>query len=192
MSKNQKGKFKNIPDDLLEEYQEIFDSYDVNGNGVIDKKEMETILQKLGQPATSKQIEKVFNELGNSKSQLTFEEFIEFIKKYHLSKNKNSTDEVIGAFQVFDRNHNGVLSLSEFKHILNKVLLFISLTFLFISSLPCEKYFTVARIITINIVILKKYFITSFTLTTAMFIIKNFSFVHILLTSIFMNKGDYE
>lgn len=118
MSKNQKGKFKNIPDDLLEEYQEIFDSYDVNGNGVIDKKEMETILQKLGQPATSKQIEKVFNELGNSKSQLTFEEFIEFIKKYHLSKNKNSTDDVIGAFQVFDRNHNGVLSLSEFKHIL--------------------------------------------------------------------------
>lgn len=118
MSKNQKGKFKNVPDDLLEEYQEIFDSYDVNGNGVIDKKEMETILQKLGQPATSKQIEKVFNELGNSKSQLTFEEFIEFIKKYHLSKNKNSTDDVIGAFQVFDRNHNGVLSLSEFKHIL--------------------------------------------------------------------------
>lgn len=118
MSKNQKGKFKNIPDDLLEEYQEIFDSYDVNGNGVIDKKEMESILQKLGQPATSKQIEKVFNELGNSKSQLTFEEFIEFIKKYHLSKNKNSTDDVIGAFQVFDRNHNGVLSLSEFKHIL--------------------------------------------------------------------------
>ena len=115
MSKNQKGKFKNIPDDLLEEYQEIFDSYDVNGNGVIDKKEMESILQKLGQPATSKQIEKVFNELGNSKSQLTFEEFIEFIKKYHLSKNKNSTDDVIGAFQVFDRNHNGVLSLSEFK-----------------------------------------------------------------------------
>ena len=118
MSKNQKGKFKNIPDDLLEEYQEIFDSYDVNGNGVIDKKEMESILQKLGQPATSKQIEKVFNELGNSKSQLTFEEFIEFIKKYHLSKNKNSTDDVIGAFQVFDRNHNGVLSLSVFKHIL--------------------------------------------------------------------------
>lgn len=118
MSKNQKGKFKNISDDLLEEYQEIFDSYDVNGNGVIDKKEMETILQKLGQPATSKQIEKVFNELGSSNSQLTFEEFIEFIKKYHLSKNKNSTDDVIGAFQVFDRNHNGVLSLSEFKHIL--------------------------------------------------------------------------
>ena len=117
MSKKQ-NKYKNVPDDLLEEYQEIFDSYDVNGNGVIDKKEMEAVLERLGQPATSKQIQKVFDELGSTSQQITFDEFIEFIKKYHLSKNKNSTDEIIGAFQVFDKNHNGVLSLSEFKHIL--------------------------------------------------------------------------
>ena len=117
MSKKQ-NKYKNVPDDLLEEYQEIFDSYDVNGNGVIDKKEMEAVLEKLGQPATSKQIQKVFDELGSTNQQITFDEFIEFIKKYHLSKNKNSTDEFIGALQVFDKNHIGVLSLSEFKHIL--------------------------------------------------------------------------
>ncbi len=117
MSKKQ-NKYKNVPDDLLEEYQEIFDSYDVNGNGVIDKKEMEAVLEKLGQPATSKQIQKVFDELGSTNQLITFDEFIEFIKKYHLSKNKNSTDEIIGAFQVFDKNHNGVLSISEFKHIL--------------------------------------------------------------------------
>ena len=117
MSKKQ-NKYKNVPDDLLEEYQEIFDSYDVNGNGVIDKKEMEAVLERLGQPATSKQIQKVFDELGSTNQQITFDEFIEFIKKYHLSKNKNSTDEIIGAFQVFDKNHNGVLSISEFKHIL--------------------------------------------------------------------------
>ena len=117
MSKKQ-NKYKNVPDDLLEEYQEIFDSYDVNGNGVIDKKEMEAVLEKLGQPATSKQIQKVFDELGSTNQQITFDECIEFIKKYHLSKNKNSTDEIIGAFQVFDKNHNGVLSISEFKHIL--------------------------------------------------------------------------
>ena len=117
MSKKQ-NKYKNVPDDLLEEYQEIFDSYDVNGNGVIDKKEMEAVLERLGQPATSKQIQKIFDELGSTNQQITFDEFIEFIKKYHLSKNKNSTDEIIGAFQVFDKNHNGVLSLSEFKHIL--------------------------------------------------------------------------
>lgn len=117
MSKKQ-SKYKNVPDDLLEEYQEIFDSYDVNGNGVIDKKEMEAVLERLGQPATSKQIQKIFDELGSTNQQITFDEFIEFIKKYHLSKNKNSTDEIIGAFQVFDKNHNGVLSLSEFKHIL--------------------------------------------------------------------------
>ena len=115
---SKQNKYKNVPDDLLEEYQEIFDSYDVNGNGVIDKKEMEAVLERLGQPATSKQIQKVFDELGSTNQQITFDEFIEFIKKYHLSKNKNSTDEIIGAFQVFDKNHNGVLSLSEFKHIL--------------------------------------------------------------------------
>jgi calmodulin len=40
------------------------------------------------------------------------------MKEYHLSKNKTDTDEVVGAFQVFDKNNNGVLSIREFKHIL--------------------------------------------------------------------------
>ena len=112
-------KYKNVPDDVLEEYQEVFDSYDVNGNGVIEKKEMEAVLQRLGQPATDKQIESVFKKLNTDDDKvISFDEFIWFMKEYHLSKNKTDTDEVVGVFQVFDKNNNGVLSIREFKHIL--------------------------------------------------------------------------
>ena len=111
--------YTTIPDDVLEEYQEVFDSYDVNGNGVIEKKEMEAVLQRLGQPATDKQIESVFKKLNtNDDKVISFDEVIWFMKEYHLSKNKTDTDEVVGAFQVFDKNNNGVLSIREFKHIL--------------------------------------------------------------------------
>ena len=114
--------YKNVPDDVLEEYQEVFDSYDVDGNGVIEKKEMETILQRLGQPARSEQIELLFKKLNtNNDSVLSFDEFIDFMREYHLSKNKTNTNEVVEAFQVFDKNNNGVLSIRELKHILTNL-----------------------------------------------------------------------
>ena len=63
--------------------------------------------------------ESVFKKLNTDDDKvISFDEFIWFMKEYHLSKNKTDTDEVVGAFQVFDKNNNGVLSIREFKHIL--------------------------------------------------------------------------
>ena len=44
---------KRIPEEVLSEYQDLFDSYDLNKTGEIERKEMKTILKKLGKESTN-------------------------------------------------------------------------------------------------------------------------------------------
>ena len=111
---------KRIPEEVLSEYQDLFDSYDLNKTGEIERKEMKTILKKLGKESTNEEIEQIWKSMNKIESDYTisFDDFVEFIKRYNLSKNSMSTDDIINAFEIFDKNHDGTLSINEFKHIL--------------------------------------------------------------------------
>jgi calmodulin len=111
---------KRIPEEVLSEYQDLFNSYDLNKNGKIERKEMKTILKKLGKEGTEEEIEQIWKSMNKieSDSTISFNDFIEFIKRFNLSKNTMSTDDIINAFEIFDKNHDGTLSINEFKHIL--------------------------------------------------------------------------
>ena len=110
----------NIPKEVLSEYREIFDSYDINKNGKIERKEMKIILKKLGKNGTQEEIDEIWRAMNkiDSDSTISFDDFIEFINRFNLTKNSMSTDDIINAFQIFDRNHDGTISINEFKHIL--------------------------------------------------------------------------
>lgn len=119
MSKKQKQKYPNVPDDVLQEYKESFDMFDVNQNGTLSKNEISNMLKKLGQPGKPNEVNQILSQMGKANAnEISFDEFVEFMRQFHLSHNKTSTDEVIEAFQVFDRDHNGFLSVQEFKYIL--------------------------------------------------------------------------
>ena len=111
---------KRIPEEVLSEYQDLFDSYDLNKTGEIERKEMKTILKKLGKESTNEEIEQIWKSMNKIESDYTisFDYFVEFIKRYNLSKNSMSTDDIINAFEIFDKNHDGTISINEFKHIL--------------------------------------------------------------------------
>ena len=111
---------KRIPEEVFAEYQDLFDSYDLNKNGKIERKEMKTILKKLGKEGTEEEIEQIWKSMNKieSDSTISFNDFIEFIKRFNLSKNTMSTDDIINAFEIFDKNHDGTISINEFKHIL--------------------------------------------------------------------------
>ena len=111
---------KNIPKEVLSEYKEIFDSYDINKNGKIERKEMKIILKKLGKNGTQEEIDEIWRAMNKieSDSTISFDDFIEFINRFNLTKNSMSTDDIINAFEIFDRNHDGTISINEFKHIL--------------------------------------------------------------------------
>ena len=111
---------KNIPKEVLSEYKEIFDSYDINKNGKIERKEMKIILKKLGKNGIQEEIDEIWRAMNKieSDSTISFDDFIEFINRFNLTKNSMSTDDIINAFEIFDRNHDGTISINEFKHIL--------------------------------------------------------------------------
>ena len=111
---------KNIPKEVLSEYKEIFDSYDINKNGKIERKEMKIILKKLGKNGTQEEIDEIWRAMNKieSDSTISFDDFKEFINRFNLTKNSMSTDDIINAFEIFDRNHDGTISINEFKHIL--------------------------------------------------------------------------
>lgn len=72
-------------------------------------------------PATKKQVDIVFNKLNVDKDGvISFEEFIAFMKEYHLCRNRMNTDEVDRGFRWLIRI--GMKScLREFKHILTNL-----------------------------------------------------------------------
>ena len=111
---------KNIPKEVLSDYKEIFDSYDINKNGKIERKEMKIILKKLGKNGIQEEIDEIWRAMNKieSDSTISFDDFIEFINRFNLTKNSMSTDDIINAFEIFDRNHDGTISINEFKHIL--------------------------------------------------------------------------
>ena len=110
----------NIPKEVLSEYREIFDSYDINKNGKIERKEMKIILKKCGKNGTQEEIDEIWRAMNKieSDSTISFDDFKEFINRFNLTKNSMSTDDIINAFEIFDRNHDGTISINEFKHIL--------------------------------------------------------------------------
>jgi calmodulin len=109
-----------IPEEVLSEYKDLFDSYDKNKNGEIERKEMKIILKKLGKEGTEEEIDSIWKSMNKIESDTTinFDDFLTFIKNFNLSKNSMSTDDIINAFEMFDKNHNGTISINEFKHIL--------------------------------------------------------------------------
>ena len=109
-----------IPEEVLSEYKDLFDSYDKNKTGEIERKEMKIILKKLGKNGTQEEIDEIWRAMNKieSDSTISFDDFKEFINRFNLTKNSMSTDDIINAFEIFDRNHDGTISINEFKHIL--------------------------------------------------------------------------
>ena len=81
---------------------------------------MKIILKKLGKEGTEEEIDSIWKSMNKIESDTTinFDDFLTFIKNFNLSKNSMSTDDIINAFEMFDKNHNGTISINEFKHIL--------------------------------------------------------------------------
>ena len=105
------------------EYKNIFDEYDKNKDGYIDKKELKLILNKIDKNLNQNEINDVFDQISSSGKGIDFDDFLEFLNEIQVNKkgNKINVDEIITAFQYFDRDHNGYISISELKYILSSL-----------------------------------------------------------------------
>ena len=114
----------NIDPALKDQYKEAFDMFDTEKRGFIDVEQIRRALKKFGQDLTRREVEDMIKDLDTDGSgTLTFDEFITLMQTQTVEEKVNvlEEDEVIAAFKSFDVDHDGSISMQEFKTILTKL-----------------------------------------------------------------------
>ncbi|XP_063698281.1 calmodulin-beta-like [Culicoides brevitarsis] len=107
-----------INKDTLENYQKSFILFDKNGDGEIDVKELVQLMRAIGQNPSIAQAENMIFEIDiDGTGTINFEEFITLMERF--GKDQKETElQLRSAFQVFDKNKDGFISVHELKEIL--------------------------------------------------------------------------
>ncbi|CAL0314915.1 unnamed protein product [Lupinus luteus] len=98
--------------EFVEELEQVFKKFDVNGDGKISSSELGSIMGSLGQPSTEEELENMIHEVdADGDGYISLEEFIE------LNTKGVDSDEVLenlkDAFSVFDVDGNGSITAEE-------------------------------------------------------------------------------
>ncbi|XP_004299109.1 PREDICTED: probable calcium-binding protein CML22 [Fragaria vesca subsp. vesca] len=117
----------------LKNIRNVFDLYDEDSNGTIDREELKKCLQKLQLHLTAEEIEDLFHSCDMDGSEgIQFNEFIVLLCLIYLLKDPNTTskidcpqleatfDTVIEVFVFLDKNGDGKLNKTEVVKALNE------------------------------------------------------------------------
>jgi len=106
-----------VPQDRRKEYKDAFEMFDKNKDGVITTKELANIMRSLNQDPTEEELNEMIEEVDLDKNgEVDFEEFITLMNR--RSKEIDIEEEVLNAFKIFDKEGNGLISITELRHIM--------------------------------------------------------------------------
>ncbi|KAI9100195.1 hypothetical protein K1719_024413 [Acacia pycnantha] len=103
-----------------EETRRIFNKFDINGDGKISSSELKKMLLTLDSKTTSKEIKRIMAELDkNGDGYIDLKEFADF----HQSGGEKLADsrELRDAFDLYDLDKNGLISVTELHAVLRKL-----------------------------------------------------------------------
>jgi len=105
----------NLSDDEKSAIQELFDRYDINHDGTVDKKEIEALVRERTR-ARRKIVEDRFKEALAEDPDMTSEErsAAEESRRQHLQQINEAQTKLLRMFEAADMNGDGILSLTEF------------------------------------------------------------------------------
>ncbi|PVU91881.1 hypothetical protein BB559_003940 [Furculomyces boomerangus] len=102
------------------EYREAFTLFDRTGEGEIQMSTVGTLLRALGQNPTESELREI---IGNDENKfIDFDAFMEILMRPNgfnsAINSEGSFNEFVQAFQVFDREGNGFISVGELRYVL--------------------------------------------------------------------------
>ena len=111
-----------IPEEKIAEYKEAFDMFDKNKKGTISAADITKIMKNFGYPISRKEVESMIAQMDTSgNGELDFEEFVTFMQKQTQIIEESDEDQVLKAFKSFDKDHDGKITMYEFRYILSQL-----------------------------------------------------------------------
>jgi calmodulin len=99
------------------ELKEAFEMFDRDKDGLISSKELGNILRSLGHDPTEIELNDMIVDVDSDEDgKIDFNEFIQIMHK--RAKDSDIEEELIEAFRIFDKESEGKISSSEFRHIM--------------------------------------------------------------------------
>ncbi|KAF9623441.1 hypothetical protein IFM89_003025 [Coptis chinensis] len=104
----------------MEEVKRVFNCFDTNGDGKISSKELGDILRALGSYTTEEELKQMMAEIDtDGDGFIDIDEFAEFHKSEESSE--RGASEMKDAFDMYDKDQNGLVSASELHMVLNSL-----------------------------------------------------------------------
>nr|XP_027193651.1 calmodulin-like [Dermatophagoides pteronyssinus] len=106
-----------VDDELIQSFQEVFSLLDHDKDGVISVYDLKVILSKLNHDVSDEDVTDLMKQISQGGESLDLVDFINSVVK----KNNNSLfeEECRSAFQVFDKNNDGILDFFEISNALD-------------------------------------------------------------------------
>jgi calmodulin len=109
-----------LTEEQIAEFKEAFSLFDKDGDGVITKKELGTVMRSLGQVPTEAKLQDMINEVdADSNGTVDFSEFLTMMER--KMKDTSTEEEMKEAFRVFDKDGNGYISAAELRHVMTNL-----------------------------------------------------------------------
>lgn len=108
-----------LTEEQIAEYKEAFSLFDQDGDGCITVAELGSVMNSMGQKPTLQELHDMINEVDeDGNGSIEFEEFITLMAKKAKS-GKEVEEELLLAFQVFDKDNSGTISSDELKQVMS-------------------------------------------------------------------------
>jgi calcium-binding protein CML len=105
---------------IVAELEQVFQRFDVNGDGKISSSELGSILGSMGHPATQEELDKMIREVdADGDGHIDLQEFVELNTK-GVDSNE-ALENLKDAFSVYDIDGNGLISAEELHRVLKSL-----------------------------------------------------------------------
>lgn len=109
-----------LTEEEIADFKEAFSLFDKDGDGTISTKELETIMNALGQSPTEAELQDIINEVDvNGSGKIELAEFLDIMARQ--MKDSGTEKDVREAFKVFDKEGNGFISVAELRHVMTNI-----------------------------------------------------------------------
>jgi centrin-1 len=103
-----------LTEEQKQEIREAFDQFDTDGSGSIDAQELKMAMRALGFELSREEIREMIQKVvGSNATILDFQQFFEMMGQKILER--DPLKEILKAFELFDKDHNGMISLRDLK-----------------------------------------------------------------------------